>query len=134
MKGYKTDCRFFADSDETLKLHWYRVPKDRPCLPFASFVEDSDWNNNNGPRATIFKGISPDEQGEQWTDRPADRQAPSPDSTFTGHFCGTAEQWSGDLEALRPEDIGSLLCCNDNKLGAFDCSWGDAFDNWGPCP
>lgn len=134
MPGYFTKARFFRDSGEWTTIHWYAVPKDRPCLPVASFLEDSDWTNNNGPRATIYKGVAPDIQGEQWADRPASRVPPLPGEAFTGHYCGTPEQWSGDLRTDRPEDIGVYGCCNPGALGAFDCSFSDDFDNFGPCP
>lgn len=134
MRGYETDVRFFADSDQVTRIHWYRVPKDRPCLPVASFVQNSDWTNFNGPRATIFKGEAPYTQGEQWVDRPAVNRPPLPGEKFSGHFCGTPQQWSGDLLLSRPEDLGTYGCCDPNRLGAYDCSWSDDFDNWGPCP
>jgi hypothetical protein len=134
MSGYSTDCRFFTDTDDLTNIHWYRVPKDRPCLPVASFVSNSDWDNINGPRSSIFKGQPPTLQGEQWAERPFDRNPPRPGEAFSGHFCGTPAQWAGDLRSDRPADIGTYGCCNPARLGAYDCSWSDAFDNWGPCP
>lgn len=134
MPGYITKARFFADSDQLTTIHWYQVPKDRPCLPVASFLSDSDWSNDNGPRATIFKGVSPSLQGEQWVDRPAVRLAPLPGEAFSGHYCGTPEQWAGGLKLARPADVGQYGCCNPARLGAYDCGYDDAFDNWGPCP
>lgn len=110
-EGYETDVRFFADSAEVTTIHWYKVPVDRPCLPYPSFVWDSDWANDNGPRTTIFKGNPPVTSGEQWALRPVTRRPPLPLETFTGHFCGTKTQWSGDLRSDRPEDQGEYGCC-----------------------
>jgi len=132
--GYFTQARFFQDIEDTTRIHWYRVPADRPCLPVASFIMDSDWDNNNGPRSKNFKGNPPNLQGESWDARPATRIAPLPGEKFSGHFCGTPEQWAGDLTSTNPEDLGFYGCCDPNRLGAFDCSFSDDFDNWGPCP
>lgn len=134
MPGYTTDCRFFQDIPDVTNIHWYQVPRDRPCLPFASFVEDSDWTNNNGPKATIFKGNAPDIQGEQWVDRPATRIPPRPAQAFSGHFCGNEEQWAGNLVSTRQGDLGSLTCCNPEDFGEFNCDFSVDFDNRGPCP
>ena len=134
MPGYITQARFFRDSNQTTTIHWYRVPADRPCLPVGSFVEDSDWTNNNGPRSTIYKGVSPDLQGEQWVDRPAVRLNPLPGELYTGHYCGTPTQWAGQLDLANPDDVGEYGCCNPDLLGAYNCDFANDFDNFGPCP
>lgn len=128
MRGYVTNCRFFLDTDQPTLIHWYRVPKDRPCLPVASIFYDSDWTNDNGPRATIYKGVSPDIQGEQWGPRDATGKPPRPGEEFTGHYCGTPEQWAGDLRTDRPEDIGEYGCCNPINEAAFDYGFDLGFD------
>jgi hypothetical protein len=135
MPGYYTKCKFFADSDQLTGIHWYRVPKDRPCNPFPSIIEDSDWRNDNGPRSRSFKGSPPYMQGEQWEDRPATRDPPLPGNAFTGHICGTAAQWAGDMKLARAADRGTYGCCVPDLVGAYDCGYSDGYDNFGPpCP
>lgn len=132
--GYITQCKFFTDSDDLTTIHWYPVPKDRPCLPVASIIEDSDWRNDNGPRATIYKGSPPYMQGEQWVDRPAIRLPPLPGEQFTGHYCGSPQQWAGALSINNPDDLGEYGCCFEGVGGAYDCGYSFAFDSYGGCP
>lgn len=119
--GYTTRVRFFADSDQTTLVHWYLVPKDRPCLPVASFVQDADWANDNGFRPIILKGEPPFTQGEQWADRPYTAKPARPFEKYTGHYCGTGEQWAGKLSIDNPADLGSYGCCIVGQLVGYDC-------------
>lgn len=125
--GYETRARFFRDVDTSVPIWWYPVPKDRPCLPVASFVQDSDWQNEDGPRTPLFKGrISPD-QGEGWFGRPfRGRRLPPNALPFTGHYCGTAAQWLGDLVSTRPADIGNKFCCFPGAAPAAGAFAGEA--------
>jgi len=122
-EGYDTDAQFFSDDPAapTTPIHWYKVPMDRPFLPFQSFITNSDWDNENGPRSDVFKGVRPGAQGEQWSERPFDRnRPPRPGEFYTGHFCGSQQQWAGDLRTDRPDDIGQYGCCIPGGLVQFD--------------
>lgn len=110
---YEAPFRFFADSQEVTKVHWYVVPRDRPALPVASIFQHEPWNFDGPPRSNMHQGQPPFFQGEQYTDRyGGGRKEPVPPVEFTGHFCGSAEQWQGQLSRLRSEDIGKDGCCS----------------------
>jgi hypothetical protein len=110
--GYETDACFFEDSDITTRVRWYKVPRDRPFLPVPSFLEDANWQNDNGPRPPMLVGEAPGTmQGEVWADRPVNFVDPRPGEAFTGHFCGSEAQWAGALSIGNPEDFGEYGCC-----------------------
>jgi hypothetical protein len=100
----------FKDSDELTEVRWYKVPKDRPFLPIASFVQNEWWRDENGPRGGMEHGNVVG-QGPDLGPWPFSRKGPSSRAIFTGHYCGTPEQWGGDLLRNRSADIGDLDCC-----------------------
>lgn len=117
--------QFFKDSTDTTRIHWYPVPHDRPFLPVPSFVANAYWTNDQGPRPPNFVGNPPGEQGERWADRPFDkRQPPQPWEQFTGHYCGTPEQWAGELYAVDPRSIGHAGCCSGADWFMYGCGCG----------
>ena len=103
---------FFRDTEAITPIRWYRVPADRPVLPVASFVSRPEWDDENGPFSGMFNGEPPGTQGPQWVPHiwRANPQ-PYPWETFTGHYCGTAEQWAGELVSTNPADVGTPGCC-----------------------
>lgn len=114
--AYTTRVRFYADTDADTEVTWYRVPDGTPCLPLATLFGSANWEQPNGPRSGMAFGYVG--QGEQLSaDRPwRNGSAPFGPGTPPGHFCGTPEQWLGDLVLSRdgtaPVDgAGRPLCC-----------------------
>lgn len=110
-EGYRVDVRFYEDSDVTSRVHWYLVPRDRAWLNLPSFVQDEAWWNPNGMRSSMLYG-NVAAHGEQLVDRPWDhRDPPRPGERFTGHICGTPQQWLGGMSINNPADRGVYGCC-----------------------
>lgn len=77
-----------------------------------SFVAHEPWHDENGPRSQMECGMLPDEQGCRSASKyGGGAKFPLPDSAFTGHFCGNADQWLGRMSSDNPADIGQVGCC-----------------------
>jgi hypothetical protein len=109
--GYQTEVQFFQDINDTTTIRWYLVPPGTPILPYASFVADEQWYDENGPRSGMDVGMPPGIQGERQGPRPFRRGGAMNPLGPPGVFCGTAEQWAGNLNFSNPADLGNLECC-----------------------
>lgn len=120
--GYITYVRFFKDDPTWSKVHVYIVPPDRKTLPVASIFVNAAWDNDNGPHSSLFQGYPPFEQGDQWANRNFDRRLPHrPGEAFTGRYCGTPEQWKGEMRYANPADRGLYGCCRAINSIAYGC-------------
>ncbi len=114
--GYTTRMRFWRDSDTTVSVRWYRVPRERPFLPFATPFVSAQWFTDDTLKGefpgTVFQGE------DLFAERPfSPGLEPYPPGVPAGHVCGSADQWGGDLLIGRdpglPQSIsGEPLCCD----------------------
>jgi len=44
-RPYSTQCRFFSDSDEEVRIRWYPALPDAGTLPFPSKITSLDWSS-----------------------------------------------------------------------------------------
>ena len=85
-RPYKTDCRFFANSDTTVTLQWYPCLPGVPALDYPTPFLSRRWNSDEWINYPI---------GEVWAaPQPFTNVAAKPSATG-GHQCGTADQWLG---------------------------------------
>ena len=69
---------------------------------------DKQYDYDNGYRSGVFVGEPPFFQGEQWADRPQNHLTYG---QFDGHYCGTADQWDGNLTSTNRADLHAPACC-----------------------
>lgn len=120
--AYYAPVRFFKDTEQTTKIHWYFVPKDRPVLDEVQFVQHEPWHDENGPRSFMYSGNPASQQGQGYAERYGGaRRTPLVD-TYTGHYCGNHDQWAGELLTTRPGDLGDVGCCAEVPPVA-EASW-----------
>lgn len=92
-------------------------------LPEASIWQHEPWNDENGPRHYMYAGNPSTCQGEQYTARYGGARRTPLNDVFTGHYCGTPDQWAGNLLVARPSDHGDPACCFEVPPVAEDSWW-----------
>jgi hypothetical protein len=118
--NYYAPVKFFADTDLTTLVHWYIVPRSRKVLPEISFVAHEPWHDDNGPASGMEVGNPPWRQGTGYVRRFGGApQTHGATSGYTGHYCGSSQQWQGDLQVGRPSDRGDDSCCGNTEVGAL---------------
>ncbi len=80
---YEAKMQFFKDDPSTKKVVWYFVPKDRPCLPFATVFASRIYDRKEEPQLPIGELYAP----VPWRGG----QAPGP-VAICGN-CGDAAKW-----------------------------------------
>lgn len=142
--GYSANVRFWQDSDETTRIRWYRVPREREILQYASPYTSYVWDYGPSPREPgVVRGT--EFIGEQLDNfRPFSDLVEAPAAPQGDHVCGSSLQWRGfmllnESPPTRLNPMGWLPCCvpeqEDNLqlwLDARDLNLvgGDRVENW----
>lgn len=114
--GYRTQVKFFEDSDELSTVEWYRAERSLGPFPHATVFWSYNWQDDleNGIfdmcRGTVFQG---EVLGSV---RPFTNGNPTIGfNTLTGPPCGTADQWGGKLKLADGFGVlglfGVPVCC-----------------------
>lgn len=105
---HNVNMRFWADSDVTIPVRWFFVPRGRPPLPFGTPFHNYDWEVDDRFKGevtgTVFQGEALDGIRKYGSGK-----APVPDP-FNGMPCGTEDQWGGDLLIGRDPPLTAASC------------------------
>lgn len=114
--GYIADCRFFRDSDQVVKVKWYRCRPGAPVLGFESAIQPLRWLPNPhlaGGVGEVFDRPQPFTPGEWIPGATGER------------VCGTEEdfrdggQFLPDAPPMLYTPEGLSLCCSTPPGGVM---------------
>lgn len=97
-------------------IQWYRVPEDRPFLPVGTIFTSWDWDYWNNFREP-FKGEVIAQGEVAGEPRPYTNGEDSTATVFTGDYCGSPAEWTG--EALTVPPLPLVLtkdCCKHGPI------------------
>lgn len=120
---YTQQVRFYKDTDELTTIRWYFT--DAPPLPVPTIYSSYVWDDDNGPRGGMHRGTV--FQGEQLESLPVWNNGLNPPVAGNppGHYCGTPEQWLGELEMSEhgeaATDEGRPTCCGSVPVVPLTC-------------
>lgn len=130
-RPYSTDCRFFKDSDEVVRIKWYPALPDAGVLPFPSKITSLDWSSWPWLAEGVGEVFKPSRGPTLLGDRPFNHAQPIPyakgiEPCQGAEVFAQGEEFDPDAPPQQYDELGFPLCCLNHITASGGIEWNGA--------